>query len=88
MPVTRSRLQSLRSTKVGARLLQLQDRLPNELKHALMCVRRRGIWSKRGVIFVHVPKAAGTSIANALYGRSAGQMTAVQIKRYCPDLFD
>ncbi len=52
-----------------------------------MCWRRRSQWRHAGVIFVHVPKAAGTSIAHALYGRSMGHMRASEIKRYCPDLF-
>lgn len=52
-----------------------------------MCQRRRSQWHRAGVIFVHIPKAAGTSIADALYGRSMGHMTAVEIRLFCPRLF-
>lgn len=36
---------------------------------------------KAGVIFIHIPRAAGTSIANEVIGRRAGHLTATEIKR-------
>jgi hypothetical protein len=53
-----------------------------------MCYRRLPLWRRAGVVFVHVPKAAGTSINHALYGRSMGHLTAQEIQRYCPGLLE
>ena len=69
------------------RIIELQEYLPEHWKHRLMCYRRRALWQSTGIIFVHVPKAAGTSVAHSLYGRSMGHMTALDIHRSCPHLF-
>lgn len=46
-------------------------------------VRRRSpYWHAEGVIFIHVPKAAGTSISYSLYGRSLGHIKASDILKY------
>lgn len=45
--------------------------------HRAMCVRRL---RRAGCIFVHIPKAAGTSVANAVIGRRAGHYTASELK--------
>lgn len=37
-------------------------------------------WKKQGCIFIHVPKAAGTSINQALYGRTLGHFSAEEIR--------
>lgn len=49
--------------------------------------RRYPYWNREGVIFVHVPKAAGTSINKALYGRTLGHYTASEIKARFPGLY-
>jgi hypothetical protein len=67
-------------------LIGLQDWLPPEISHALMCRRRVPHWRRSGVVFVHVPKAAGTSINHALYGRSLGHLKAREIERYSPGI--
>ncbi len=67
---------------------ELQEYIPEHWKHRLMCYRRRGLWKSTGIIFVHVPKAAGTSVAHSLYGRSMGHMTALDIHQSCPSLFE
>jgi hypothetical protein len=36
----------------------------------------RECYSQTGVLFIHIPKAAGISIANAIYGRSVGHYPA------------
>ena len=74
-------------TAVTRALWQVEQRLPMETRHALMCRRRRVPWQRSGVIFVHVPKAAGSSVSHALYGRSLGHIPARAIRRHCPDLW-
>lgn len=54
--------------------------------------RRLGLFFPRyfddtGVVFVHVPKAAGTSIADSLYGRSINHLTADYYARANPAKF-
>lgn len=43
-----------------------------------ICVRR---FEKAGIIFIHIPRAAGTSIAREVIGRRAGHFTAVEIMK-------
>ncbi|MFK8035744.1 MAG: sulfotransferase family 2 domain-containing protein [Hyphomicrobiales bacterium] len=50
-----------------------------------MCVRR---YKAAGVIFVHIPKSAGTSVANATIGRRAGHFTAQQIRKQMGTAYD
>lgn len=42
---------------------------------------------KRGVLFIHIPKAAGISISNSLYGREIGHKRAIDYKRADPVRF-
>jgi hypothetical protein len=44
--------------------------------------RREPIWIQAGIIFIHVPKAAGTAINDALYGRFMGHVHACDIERW------
>ena len=39
-------------------------------------------------MFIHVPKVAGTSINHALYGRTLGHYSALEIKNKFPTLFN
>ncbi len=56
--------------------------LPAPARAALL-VRRRGRYLREaGVVFVHVPKAAGSSINQALYGRFMGHYTASDVARF------
>ena len=48
--------------------------------------RRYPYWAKAGCIFVHVPKAAGTSMNHALYGRTLGHYSIEEIRRAFPRL--
>jgi hypothetical protein len=57
-------------------------RLPDDLQRALLVKRRERIWTEAGIVFVHVPKAAGTSINEALYGRFMGHVRAADIERW------
>ena len=50
--------------------------------------RRYISWKKAKCIFVHVPKAAGTSINYALYGRTLGHYTIEEIQSRFPKLVE
>lgn len=60
--------------------LCLRKILGKRAKHVLF----RRIYLHRllraGVIFIHIPRAAGTSVANEVIGRRAGHLTASEIK--------
>ncbi|MDT9598891.1 sulfotransferase family 2 domain-containing protein [Sphingosinicella rhizophila] len=58
--------------------------LPEELRRAVLVRRRARLWLRAGIVFVHVPKAAGTSINLALYGRFVGHPHASDICRWAP----
>ncbi len=60
----------------------LNRRLPAGLRRALLVRRRAGYWLEAGVVFIHVPKAAGTSFNEALYGRFIGHPRALDIERW------
>ncbi|HEX8639917.1 MAG TPA: sulfotransferase family 2 domain-containing protein [Allosphingosinicella sp.] len=46
--------------------------------------RRAGYWLRAGIVFIHVPKAAGTSFNHALYGRFIGHPRAMDVARWAP----
>ena len=60
----------------------------NRFYHRVNIYRRFLHWSKQGVIFIHVPKAAGTSINKAIYGRTLGHYTINEIERAFPRLVE
>lgn len=60
----------------------LYYRLPVELRQAILVRRRLRIWRRAGIVFIHIPKAAGTSINLALYGRFMGHVRASEIDRW------
>ena len=63
----------------------IQNRIiPEPLSQALLVRRRSPLWRRAGVVFVHVPKAAGTSINEALYGRFMGHVPAAVIDHSAP----
>lgn len=72
------------STKLYYRVEQL---LPENIACRIQCVRRKSHWQKDGIIFIHVPKAAGTSISTLLYGRPLGHLPASVIQRVYPELY-
>lgn len=59
-------------------------RLPDGLRYAVLVHRRAPLWRQSRIVFVHVPKSAGTSINHALYGRFMGHMRAMDIQRWAP----
>jgi len=50
-------------------------RLPEELRHNLLVRRRASLFRQAGVVFIHIPKAAGSSVNQALYGQFMGHYT-------------
>jgi len=54
------------------------------IDRALLVRRRAHLWAREGVVFIHVPKAAGTSISEALYGRFMGHVRATDVLRWGP----
>lgn len=75
-------VKSLKST-----LWRLEQHLPEAARMALLCRRRSAYWRRAGVIFVHVPKAAGISVSKALYGRPLSHVPGTAIRHHCPDLW-
>lgn len=57
------------------------------LKYKLNLYRRYRFWKKEKCIYIHVPKAAGTSINKAIFGRTLGHYKATEIKSKFPILF-
>lgn len=45
-------------------------------------------YKKTGIIFIHIPKAAGTSIANAIYGKRNGHLMAFVVKNALKSDYD
>ena len=60
----------------------LYYRLPEGLQRAVLVRRRSPAWLKAGIVFIHIPKAAGTSISEALYGRFMGHVRASDVERW------
>ena len=58
--------------------------LPDGLRRAALVRRRVRLRLKAGIVFIHIPRAAGTSINHALYGRFMGHVRASDIRRWAP----
>ena len=58
-----------------------------DVKHKLNLFRRYIYWKRSGCIYIHIPKAAGTSLNKAIYGRTLGHYTADEIQSRFPKLF-
>lgn len=64
---------------IQAQLVKLLKKLPLDVRYSVMARTSRRHWGRAGIVFVHIPKAGGTSIGHALYGRHMGHATARQI---------
>jgi chondroitin 4-sulfotransferase 11 len=62
----------------------LLKKLPLDVRYAVMAKTHRRLWEAAGIVFVHIPKAADTSIGNAIYGRHIGHSSARQINLMSP----
>jgi hypothetical protein len=54
----------------------------NNAKRLLFYFFYRKYYQRNDLLFIHIPKAAGTSIAKALYGKRVGHFTALEIKEF------
>jgi len=52
------------------------------MQRALLVRRRSPLWLRTGIVFIHVPKAAGTSMSDALYGRFTGHVRSLDVVRW------
>jgi chondroitin 4-sulfotransferase 11 len=57
-------------------------RLPEEFQRAVLVRRRQAEWVRAGLVFIHIPKVAGTAFNEALYGRFMGHVHASDIERW------
>jgi chondroitin 4-sulfotransferase 11 len=76
---------SLQATAMDRMIEQLRNYyrlLPRALRMAALVRRRERLWIEQGILFIHVPKAAGTSLNQALYGRFMGHPRASDIERW------
>ncbi len=67
---------------------QIQQYLPKEINTSLLILRRKKYWIRTGIIFIHIPKAAGVSINMSLYGRFMGHTSAFEISQHAPKVFN
>jgi hypothetical protein len=58
-----------------------------EVKHKINLFRRYTHWYRSNCVYIHIPKAAGTSLNKAIYGRTLGHYTAYEIQSSFPTLF-
>ncbi|MEZ9820005.1 sulfotransferase family 2 domain-containing protein [Shewanella sp. 10N.286.45.A1] len=56
--------------------------------YRLNLYRRYLYWRKHKCVFIHVPKVAGTSINHAIYGRTLGHYSSLEINNAFPKLFE
>lgn len=56
--------------------------LPEDIRQGILVRQRTRGWLRGGIVFVHIPKAAGTSINQALFGRFMGHARAIDIERW------
>jgi hypothetical protein len=61
---------------------RIYRRAPESLRLAILVRRRQRIWLDRGIVFIHIPKAAGTSINTALFDRFMGHARAIDVLRW------
>jgi chondroitin 4-sulfotransferase 11 len=59
------------------KLLQsLKDYVPEGWQNRILVRRRAHLLREAGIVFIHIPKAAGSSVNQALYGRFMGLYSA------------
>ena len=71
--------------RIRASLSDKYRMLPQSFRFAVLARQRAPLWRKAGIVFVHVPKVAGTSINLALYGQWMGHARARDVQRWAPE---
>jgi Sulfotransferase family len=61
---------------------QIYRSLPYRLQVINLIRHHSDLWKRTGVVFIHIPKAAGTSLNLALYGKFMGHFTASDVRRW------
>ena len=59
----------------------LQRSLGERRVMSVYCERALRRYERNGVVFLHIPKAAGTSVCSALYGGRVGHFTLAEVRR-------
>lgn len=67
-------------------IFKIWSQIPFKLRNDIDIIRRYPYWNKTGIIFIHIPKAAGVSINLALYGKTLGHFEISQIRKIYPNL--
>jgi hypothetical protein len=65
----------------------LDSTLPFNLVKRVDRYRRYFFYKKHGAIFIHIPKAAGSSVTASLYGRRLGHHKASDVRAEMPTLY-
>lgn len=63
-------------------------RAPESVFVPVQARRLRKYWEAQGVIFIHIPKTAGTSVNDALYGRGMPHFRAEDVKKVLGPRYD
>ena len=86
MDLAKEKLHNIKLT-LSALRREFEMILPDPWRSRMLFSRRKEIWRQAGVMFIHVPKAAGTSISHAVYGRFMGHIPARHLAEIAPDFF-
>jgi hypothetical protein len=62
--------------------------IQNSMLEIISLYKNQSMYTDKKVIFIHVPKAAGTSVALSLYGRSISHVSAKKFKKYFSKSFE
>ncbi|MEI8644243.1 sulfotransferase family 2 domain-containing protein [Pseudoalteromonas sp. Hal040] len=90
-PINHFNVNELR--QVSLKAYMLRNLLPTHLlESGRELIKGEGVYYSRAFdetksIFIHIPKAAGTSVSNALYGGRQGHHTAIAMKKANPRKF-
>jgi hypothetical protein len=68
----------------GATLIS--EYVPQTIQSWQCCLTAESAWRSAGLIFIHIPRTAGTSISTALYGRALGHFGFKQVALMHPRL--